>query len=187
MTNGSRTSEELGFSNWTDITLQSSTQDLSLLKTSFEWMEITTALLGLLVNCMVIAAIAFGRTVTSRGYFFGLLNLSVAQNFLSLVSILAVTVPYCVSSSKSASTTIKGTWILCLGVFGTWTLRHFFALKVGWFRPLLHNTFTAIFSGLGVTGVAAMSFIQWWSSNIWVNHYQLPSGLRIAQGISKKN
>lgn len=57
------------------------------------WVEVSLALLGLVINSYAIMAVLLGKTRASRGYFFGLLNLSLAQNFISVISISSVTVP----------------------------------------------------------------------------------------------
>lgn len=57
------------------------------------WVEAALALLGLIINSYVMMAVLLGNTRASRGYFFGLLNLSLAQSFISVISIFSVTVP----------------------------------------------------------------------------------------------
>lgn len=56
--------------------------------------------------------------------------------------------------------------------------------ETSWWRPLFQNATVAIFSGVCVTGIAAMSWSHWWQLNIWVNHFQLPSGYRVAKTVT---
>ena len=172
---------------------------LLMLSKSLNWFELSVSVVGLLVNGLVIAAIAFGRTMTSRGYFFGLLNLSVAQSSICLTSITSGMVSLIGSGNNTFLLSNEGMQPLCISicmVLNLFTLLKKIVRAAGQgnssavfskgelLKQVLHNIFVAILAILP-TGYAAMSFIQWWSSNIFVNHYQLPSGLRIGQGLSQ--
>lgn len=135
-------------------------REFLLLRKCLVWMEMCTALTALAINSLAIAAL-MGNNSSCRGYFYGLLNLSLAQCLLSFTSITSV-------------------------AQSLWTLDYIFSPSSSndwWWRSISHNITLAIFSGLCVTGAAALSLTHWWSLNVWANHVDMPTGYRVVKVI----
>lgn len=145
--------------NWTTEWIAN--QDLSLLRKCIVWLEMSTALTALAINGIVMSSV-MGNNASCRGYFYGLLNLSLAQCLLSSTSLAGVVSSLCVLDYSFPPSTSKDNW----------------------WRTLLHNIMLAIFSGLCVTGAAALSWTHWWSLNIAnANHPEMPTGYRVVKAI----
>lgn len=133
-------------------------EEFSLLRKWLLGLEISTAILALVINCVVLKSVK-GSNTSRHEYYYGLLNLSIAQCLLSSASIASVVstfwaVDYNISPSSSKDNPL-----------------HF----------ILHNTILTVFNGLCVTGTSVLSWTQWWSLNIWTNHTEMPSGYRVAK------
>lgn len=135
-----------------------SVYDLSLLRKCLVWLETSTAVIALAVNILVITAL-IGNNASCRGYFHGLLNLSLAQCFLSIASLTSAVSSLLILDYNYSPFTSKDFWL----------------------RSVLHNISLAIFSGLCVTGASALSWTHWWSLNIWMNHTEMPTGYRVVK------
>ena len=145
-------------SNWTIEYFVN--EDLSLLRKCIIWFEMSTALTALAINVIVMSSVvtSLGSSASCRGYFNGLLNLSLAQ---------------CLLSSTSFAGVISSLCVLDFNIPPSASIDN-------WWRSLLHNIMLAIFSGLCVTGAAALSWTHWWSLNVAnANHPELPTGYRV--------
>ena len=121
------------------------------------YFEIVTALISLVINSLVMITILIWNSASCRGYFYGLLNLTLAQCLISLTSLVGV---------------ICSLWILDSNTPPSES-------KDKWWRSALHNIIFAVFSGVSVTGGAAISWTHWWSLNVSANHVEMPSGYRV--------
>jgi hypothetical protein len=121
--------------NWTTEWLASS-HDSSLLAKCFIWLEMFTAVTGFVINSLVMTSAKI-YNASCRGYFFGLLNLALAQCLLSLTSFAGA---------------ISSLLVLDYDVISPFTY------KENWWCFVLHNVIHAIHL-LSIAGTAALRLV----------------------------
>lgn len=145
--------------NWTAEWLGPSHHSSSLRKCLI-WLEMsagTIAITAFAINSFVMAS-AKVYNASCRGYFFGLLNLALAQCLLSLISLAGV-------------------------IYSLWLLNYNEPLsthKEGWWCSVLHNIIHAIHL-LSMPGTAVLSLSHWWTLNISANHAEMSKDFRIVK------
>lgn len=137
------------------------TNGSTLFKKCLIYFELTSALFSLALNSLVMVTVLIWNSASCRGYFYGVLNLTLAQCLISLASFVSA---------------VGSLWVLDFSIPPAES-------KDRWWRSMLQNIIFAMFNGLSVTGGAAISWTHWWSLNVTANHEQMPSGYRVIKVI----